>query len=177
MKKIVLLVLLAFVTSASAKNTQVLVGAEFGQSKSSWENYTGKEEDNLGARVGVETEESRIYVSYNYAKTEDFIFTGIDFETQTLVLNLEAKTKPYYGILRAFVGGHLGAIYSTLKDGVSPDEDDTDFIYGAQGGILVDVTNNISLEAAYKYSWTNSSDNSINPDNIGTYYGALNIKF
>lgn len=176
MKKIVLLALMSVLTSAFAGGTQILVGVEYGQSKSSWENFKGSEEDNLGARIGIETEETRIYGSYNYVKTKDFQLAGTDFENHTMLLNLEAKTKPYYGIFRVFAGAHLGALYSNLKS-TTLDENDTDFIYGVQGGILADITNNISLEAAYKYSRTNASTDSNNPDNIGTYYGALNIKF
>jgi len=178
MKKIIIsMAVLAAMTTAQALNYDVMAGFEFGQAKASSDEVSLEEEwqDSFGGRVGVETKESRIYGSYHYIDS-DIDNSGVTYETHVLSLNLEAKTKAYYKILRAFVGGHIGAIYSDLQTPLV-EQDDTDLIYGAQAGILVDITENIYLETGYRHSWTNAGDDSVNPDTVQSYYGAINLKF
>lgn len=176
MKKIIAtIIVLVTVSTAQASNYQIMAGAEFGQSEGEWNDYSGDWEDNIGGRVGVETKESRIYVSYNSVDTE-IDTSSVSFKSQTLVLNLEAKTRPNLKILSVFVGGHIGAIYSET-DTPWFTKDETNLIFGAQAGVLIDIIDNLNLEVGYKYSFTNANNNSANPDNIQTYYGAINLKF
>jgi len=189
MKIILQLVLLAFFTSVFAKDYQILVGAEFGQSKDKWADYTGEWEDEFGIRIGAEADKARIYLSYNYIKTEDLAKEvhgrSNTFESHKVVLNFDAKTDKYYKFLRGFVGGHLGALYSEWDLGHDParanskddTRDDTDFIYGAQAGLIIDLLENAYLEAGLRYSLTNAGSDSINPADIMNYYGAVNFKF
>jgi len=180
MKNILFIMLLALFSSVYASDYKILAGLEYGQSKGTWNDYTGDLENNFGLRVGTETKETRIFFSYNYSLVENFNFANTDYTSHIAAMNFEAKTKKYYGFLRAFAGMHLGAIYSTWDLGFYPplsDEDATDFLFGGQTGVIVDVIENIYFEAGYRLSLTTASDSSINPGNIQTFYGALNLKF
>lgn len=175
MKKVILAVILLLSSSAyAASGYQVLVGAEYGEAKNKSGDTSAEWEEHIGVRVGVENEESRIYGSYSYSETD--LVAPYTYETQTLLLNLEAKTDKHYKFFRIFIGGHLGAIYSKYSNTVT-DRDDTDFIYGAQAGILMELGKYLSLETGYKYSFTTAGESSINPDRVQTYYGAVNLKF
>lgn len=159
---------------------QVLIGAEYGQAEGKWNTTTGDWEDLIGIRAGVETDESRIFVSYHYQKLEDFDFVNTDYETQMLNANFEAKTQKYYGAFRVFAGGHVGVMYSEWSLGYySPltDEDDFNVMFGAQAGIILDLIDNAYLEAGYRYSLTDADTSSINPASVQSFYGAVNIKF
>lgn len=175
MKKVILSVILLLASSAyAASGYQILVGAEYGEEKYKTDDTSSEWEEHIGVRVGVENEESRIYGSYSYSESD--LVAPMTYETQTLLLNLEAKTNKHYKFFRIFVGGHLGALYSKYSDTVA-DLDDTDFIYGAQAGVLMELGKHFSLETGYKYSFTSADDSSINPDRIQAYYGAVNLKF
>lgn len=178
MKNNVLIVaILLILTNVQASDHQIIGGVEFGQSKSEWDGFTGDRDNSIGARLGVETKESRIYVSYNNIDTDtDIDSKSINFEGHTLALNLEAIAKPYLKILRVFVGGHMGAIHSEL-DTPWYTSDETNFIYGAQTGVLIDIMDNSNLEIGYKYSWTTADEDTSNPENIQTCYTAINLKF
>lgn len=183
MKKILTVMLLALLSSGSVyagSGYQILIGAQYGQSEGDWNDYTGDWEDSYGLRLGIEDENTRIYISYDYSESEDFSFVNTDFQSHILLANFDAKTSKYYGFLRVFAGGHLGAIYSEWNLGqYSPleDEDNTDFIAGAHVGFIIDVIDNAYLEAGYRFSMTSASSDSINPGKIQTVYGALNFKF
>jgi len=181
MKKILMFVLLTLVSSVYADSGyKILVGGEFGQAKGNWDDYTGEWEDSFGLRAGVETDRTRIYISYNYTKSEDFNFVNTDFESHMIVMNFGAKTDKYYGLFRGFVGGHAGVLYSLWNLGEYPpleDEDDVNLVIGGQAGIIIDVIDNAYLEAGYRYSLTDADNDSINPGSIQTYYGAINLKF
>ena len=179
MKYLIYLALLVIATSASAQNTQVFIGGEFGQSKSEWDDHTGEWEATFGLRAGVETDESRIYLSYNYSEIEDLIFDDTTYESHALVMNFDAKTKKHYGFLRVFAGINIGAIYSEwdLNNPLTEDQDDINLLYGAQAGLIIDVVDNIYIETGFKYSLTDAKKDEINPANIMNYYGALNFKF
>lgn len=172
MKKIVVIAFLASLSCVYAgSKSQIMVGAELGKIKGE---KSGNKTDWFGhasVRAGVETEETRIYVSADNRNGEDSLE---DRGTMILALNLEAKTKKYYKFFRAFAGGNIGAINSKNK---SIDKEDTDAIGGFQAGALMEVTENITLEAGYKYSWTTADTDSLNPDSTQKYYGALNLKF
>jgi len=180
MKNILLIMLMALFSSTYAADYKILVGGEYGQSESTWKDFTGDLQDNYGLRIGTETKETRIFLSYNYSMVEDFNFANTDYESHIAAMNFEAKTKKHYGFLRAFAGMHLGAIYSTWNLSTYPplqDEDELDFLFGGQAGVIVDVLENIYLEAGYRISLTTASDSSINAGNIQTFYGAVNLKF
>jgi len=183
MKKILTVILLALLSSGSVyagSGYQVLVGAQYGQSEGDWDDYTGDWEDSYGLRLGIEDESTRMYLSYEYSKSEDFSFVNTDFESHVLLANFDAKTDKHYGFLRVFVGGHLGAIYSEwnlAQYAPLKDEDDTDFIGGAQIGLIIDVIDYAYIEAGYRFSLTSASSDSINPGRVQTVYGALNFKF
>jgi opacity protein-like surface antigen len=169
------LMALTTLTAAQASDYSIMAGMEVGQSKGEWNNYSRDSENNIGGRIGIETKESRIYASYNSIDTE-LEASSSSVKSQTLVLNLETKTRPTLKIFRAFVGGHIGAIYSEI-DTPWYIKDEANLIYGAQIGILMDIVDNLGLEAGYKYSFTNANNDSPNPENIQTYYGAINLKF
>jgi len=180
MKNILLIMLLALFTSTYASDYKILVGGAYGQSENTWNDFTGDLEDNIGLKIGTETRNSRIYLSYNYSLVEDFNFANTDYTSHIAAMNFEAKTKKHYGFLRAFAGMHLGAIYSIWNLGFYPplsDEEEVDFLFGGQAGVIIDVVENIYLEAGYRLSLTTASDSSINPGNVQTFYGALNLKF
>ena len=179
MRHFIFLIVLAMFTSALAKETQILIGGEFGQSKQEWKDHTGEWESSFGLRLGAETKDSRIYLSYNYQETKDLLkdLYGVEstFESHILVMNFDAKTNQYYGFFRGFAGINVGAIYS--KWTLPTEQDSTNLIYGGQAGLIIDLSKNIYLESGFKYSFTNSEDDDINPSNIMNYYGALNFKF
>lgn len=181
MKLILTVLLLSIFSLASAQDYQVLVGGEFGQSKGEWGDYDGEWENSFGARIGVETEKTRIYLSYNYLEIDDFLFVNTQYESHTALMNFDAKTDKYYKFFRGFAGIHVGALYSKWDLGVNPttdsSKDDTNLVYGGQAGLIIDIVSSIYLETGFKYSFTNASSDSINPADVMNYYGALNFKF
>ncbi|PHR54277.1 MAG: hypothetical protein COA44_13750 [Arcobacter sp.] len=185
MKLMLYMITLALFTSVFAQDFQILIGGEFGQTKHKWKDYTGEWENDFGMRLGGETDESRIYLSYNYVEIKDFIpdRNGKDtnFKTHTALLNFDAKTPKYYKVFRGFVGVHVGALYSQWDLGDDPtagdNKDDTNFIYGAKAGIIIDLFDSFYLESGLKYSLINASSDSITPSDIINYYGAVNLKF
>ncbi|MBE0499770.1 MAG: hypothetical protein IBX43_11170, partial [Campylobacterales bacterium] len=105
MKKVILTVIMLLASSAYAASAyQVMVGAEYGEEKKKFDDTSGEWEEHIGIRVGAENEESRIYGSYSYSETD--LVAPDTYETQTLLLNLEAKTDKHYKFFRIFVGGH-----------------------------------------------------------------------
>lgn len=116
-----------------------------------------------------------MYASYNYIDGHRLITEPM---TQILALNLELKTAKFFKVLRIYGGAHVGAINTEINK-ISTNErvDDTDRTGGFQAGTLIELGNHIALEAGYKYSWTTSSNESLNGATVQTYYGALNLKF
>ncbi|MDF1881634.1 outer membrane beta-barrel protein [Sulfurimonas sp. MAG313] len=177
MKKILLtLAALALASSLQAQEYESMLGFELAQTRGYVSNTNYRWSNSFGARVGAETGLSRVYVNYNYIDADSSVSTGT-YAIQTLELNIEAKTRPYFDRLRGFAGGHVGAVYSRIKVPIRNfDQDDFDLIYGVQGGMIVEFTDNLYLEIGYKYSWTQSKEYDVNFERLESVYGAFNFK-
>ena len=163
MKKIVLTGLLAASSCLMAQEYKPFVGVEVSSSAVEWETSgrTSGHETGYGLRAGLNGEDHRMYIGIGQADTEGDNVTAA-------ALNLEGMTSPYrltnWLDTRFFVGAHIG---TTEYD------DDYDFVYGGQGGIMFGFPSDMALEIGYRYSWSDAE----NVDHGESVYGALNFQF
>lgn len=167
-----------------ADDTKPFVGVEIGKAKGSYSfgnlEWDGEKQNTLGVKAGLVGKNNRMYVTYVDVDKYEIAASNYSEKYKALFASVDVMTNPYTmggGILpQVFVGIHAGGakIDATY---LSTTYNDTDWIYGGQAGILLNVTPNLALEAGYRYSWTKLSIAGINLDNAKNYYAGLNFSF
>jgi len=185
MKKILYIVCIALAlgVNANASDYNIFVGGEAGASWADFDGpngeYQNKEIKTYGAKVGIDNVNTRIYLAYQYIDAFEGSNTR-DGEYQTLTVNAEAFTEPLnifdIADLSLFVGGHAGAVNINI-DASFGEVNEYAFLYGAQIGLMARFSDIISLEAGYRYSLSNFSEEGNDLDRLQIAYGGINIKF
>ena len=179
----VLLVICTMYTHVNASEYDVFIGAEAGLSWADFDGpngeYQNHEIDTYGAKAGVVSDRTRIYLSYQYMDAFKDSTTR-DGEYQTLTANTEAFTDPLHLFnfldLVFFVGGHLGAVNINVEASFG-ESDEYALLYGVQAGILARFNQLVSLEAGYRFSYSDFSDQNTDLDKIQVAYGGINLRF
>lgn len=182
MKLLLLGAALLSATLLMAEDRKTFVGFEIGKAEGSFshgaDEWDGERQTTLGLKAGFEGKNDRIYVSF--LDTDKYSEGSYSEEYSALLLNLEGVSNPYEitnGLsARLFIGAHGGIIRGELKVGTAKDTE-TDAMYGLQGGVLLDITNNFSFEVGYRYSWIELSKYDYSLDNSENYYAGLNFSF
>jgi opacity protein-like surface antigen len=182
-EKIVLAGLL-LASGLMAEDRKVFVGAEIGKFKGSYSNSTsewsGDSKSAFGIKAGVVGKQDRIYLSYIDVAKYEYVPLNRTEDCKAFLLNLEAMTEPYKltnSIApQIFAGGHAGMVKVNATSGTATATEE-DWLYGAQAGILLNLTNNISIEAGYRYSWSSLAVSGVHLDSVNGYYGGLNFSF
>ena len=179
----ILLVSIAMSSHVYASEYDIFVGAEAGLSWADFNGPNGKYQNNeittYGVKSGIVSHNTRLYLSYQYMDAYADSTTR-DGGYHTLTANTEAMTEPadIFGIvdLAFFVGGHAGVININV-DAVFGQSDKYAFMYGVQAGLLARFNSIVSLEAGYRFSYSNFSDQSTDLDKLQVAYGGINFKF
>jgi opacity protein-like surface antigen len=104
----------------------------------------------VGIRLGAQNNEWRTTVGLNYFDAEgrnvEKLYGSIDY----FFLKTEVSESL---IFKPFLGFTVG--YANYES----DEIEADgFVYGGQAGILIDISENVSVDVGYKYTLSNSSE-------------------
>lgn len=171
-------------TLTFAEERKPFIGLELGKAEGSFSyagvDYDGENQTTLGAKVGAVGKNDRIYLSYIDVDKVEYSSINYTEKYKALLINLEAMTDPYTivkGVApQLFVGVHGGMakVNATLSTWSGSDED---LLYGVQAGALVNITDNVSIEAGYRYSWSELSLAGVSVDNVKSYYAGLNFSF
>lgn len=179
----ILFVSIAMSSHAYASQYETFVGAEAGLSWADFNGPNGKYQNNeittYGIKSGIVNHNTRLYLSYQYMDAFADSTTR-DGEYQTLTANTEAMTEPLdiFGIvdLAFFIGAHAGALNINV-DAAFGQSDKYAFLYGVQAGLLAKLNSQFSLEAGYRLSYSNFSDQNTDLEKLQVAYGGINIKF
>ncbi len=152
MKHFLLAIALLAGTMSVAEERKLFVGVEFGKTEGSYSygstEWDGNDQNSWGIKIGGVGQNDRIYVTYlDVNKYKDSSYNSSE-KYKALFANFEAMTSPYKIVEgvepQLFVGGHFGMAKVDVTLG-SLSEDDQDFIYGVQAGVLFNVVNNFSI--------------------------------
>lgn len=186
MKLLLLGAALLSATLLIGEDRKPFVGFEIGKAEGSFSygsnEWDGDNQTTLGLKAGFQGKNDRMYVSYlDVDEYEDTIFTlPYSEKYRALLLNLEGVSDSYEitnGLSASlFLGAHVGAIRCEVELGTA-EENETDVMYGLQGGALLNITNQFSLEVGYRHSWSNLSIEGVGLDNAKNYYAGLNYSF
>lgn len=131
--------------------------------------YDGSDVE-YGIRLGAQNEEWRATLGYNYFDTNsddneqnyEKVLVSLDY----FFLNAEElKLKPY-------IGANIGYVNYESTNNI----DMSGVLYGAQAGLVFDVTENIDLDLMYRYSLSSATqdDRDASLDHIGSIVFGLN---
>jgi len=129
--------------------SQKFIGVEVSITEVQGEQPNDKSDDiTYGLRLGAQNEKWRTMFTLNYFDSGEHnvekLFLSIDyFFLKTDVMDNYAL-QPYLG---------LNVGYMNFE---STGVDESGFLYGMQGGVLLDVTEEIGLDLGYRYSLSNS---------------------
>jgi len=179
MKKIVLSVIF-MVSSLLAVNIEPFVGLDIGVSNGSFQANTPSgnvnidgDSESLGFKIGaILNEKHRIYLSFSEFSPEH------DLEYGLAAINYDYLI-PVKSFFILMVGAHIGYGESSFFLGY---EDQSEVNYGLQFGVLKDITENISLELGYKYTFIDNEGSkptggTLIQEDISTASFGINYKF
>jgi len=136
-------------SAVCAEDAQGFVGVEVGQGYVKGDTYTEARHEGdavmYGLRIGAQSNEWRTTFVFNYFNSD-----SDDQNVEKGMLSLDYFF--LYGSqmqmeFRPFIGMNLG--YANYE---STGIDSSDFIYGAQTGIVVNLTDQLDLDLSYRYS-------------------------
>ena len=137
------------VSAREISESQKFIGVEVSITEVQGEQPGDSSDDvTYGLRVGAQNEKWRTMFTLNYFDSGEHnvekLFLSIDyFFLKTNVMDNYAL-QPYLG---------LNVGYMNFE---STGVDESGFLYGMQGGVLLDVTEKIGLDLGYRYSLSNS---------------------
>jgi len=127
----------------------------------------------FGIRIGAQKDEWRTTLSFNYFDGEE------DGKKQNYEKGLASIDYFFLSSnessLQPFIGVNVGYInYESTND-----IDMSGFIYGAQAGVVLSVTDNIDLDLQYRYSLSNATqdDHDASLDHIGSIVFGINYVY
>ena len=126
-------------------------------------NFIGDYDVEFGLRIGAQKEQWRTTFIFDYydSTTNDQNIEKGYLTIDYFVLEKESALRPYIGL-------HVG--YANYE---STFVDDSGFLYGAQAGVILDVTEVINLDLGYRYSLANMDS----MDHIGSVVFGINYLF
>ena len=134
--------------SLYASGEQPFIGIEVGYANIKGDTYAEArhkgEGVEYGLRVGAQSDEWRTTVLLNYFNSDKD-----DQNVERGIVSLDyffLSGTEYQSIFRPFIGVSLG--YANYE---STTIDDSDFIYGGQGGVVVNVLEQLDLDLNYRY--------------------------
>ncbi len=126
-----------------------------------------------GIRIGAQKEEWRVMLSFNYFDSNDDGkkqnyekgLASIDY----FFLNGKSNT------VKPFIGGNMGYVNYESDNNI----DMSGFIYGAQAGMVISITDTIDLDLMYRYSLSNATqdDRDAALDHIGSIVFGINYVY
>ncbi len=156
------------------------VGLDVGNTEATMSAVNGienaKESDNgtsVSLKLGYKYEDNqRVYASAQYIEAEnaEFMVYGLGYD----YLFGDAIVKP-------FVGGFIGYGQYQTDRASTIDLDVDGIVFGAQAGLLFEVTKEIDLEGGYRYLKSNMEENigsaNIEIDPLSNWFVGFNYKF
>jgi len=147
-KTLKILALLLLTGSLYAASEQPFIGIEVGYVDLKGDTYAevrhkGKGVE-YGLRVGAQNDEWRTTVLLNYFNSDKD-----DQNVERGILSLDyffLSGTNYQSIFKPFIGVSLG--YANYE---STTIDDSDFIYGGQGGIILNLLEQLDMDVGYRY--------------------------
>lgn len=160
-------VLGSFIYAEQIVDNQKFIGVEVSITEVQGE-QPGNESDDVsyGLRVGAQNEQWRTMFTLNY-------FDSGEHNVEKLFLSVDyffMKTDVYDSYaLQPYLGLNLG--YANYEDDFGADADG--FIYGMQGGVVLDVTDEIGFDVGYRYSLSSTDE----LDHTGDVVFGLNYQY
>jgi len=134
--------------------------------------YEGSDVE-FGIRIGAQKEEWRTTLSFNYFDGDE------DGKKQNYEKGLASIDYFFLSSnqsnFQPFIGANVGYVnYESTSD-----IDMSGFIYGAQAGIVISVTENVDLDLQYRYSLSNAADDDHDAslDHIGSIVFGVNYVY
>ena len=160
-----LLVLLLPLTVA-ADEMQLFAGLNLGSNKGTVK-YSDSDKNTdselvYGARFGINEENARVYLAYNTVQ-DGAKWQSLHIAVEGVSNKIRFISNSYF---KFFLGAHAG--------GFAPDEGSSDFMGGAQGGIIFLLPADFEMELAYRHFWTQYDNRDFD---AGDLYLAVNYKF
>ena len=156
-------------TTVYARNiseSQKFIGVEVSITEVQGEQPSDKSDDvSYGIRVGAQNEQWRTMFTLNYFDSDEHnvekLFLSVDY------FFLKSNMVENYAI-QPYLGVNLG--YMNFEStGVDADG----FLYGFQGGLILDVTEEISFDVGYRYSLSSADE----LDHTGDVVFGLNYQY
>jgi len=166
MKKIIIAcVYMAMGSSVYASDAQGFVGVEIGAASVKGDTYVEPRHEGdaveFGLRIGAQSDEWRTTFGFDY-----FDSSSDDQNVERGMLTLDyffLNGTQYKMEYRPFIGMNIG--YANYE---STTIDDSDFIYGAQAGVVVNLIDQIDIDLSYRYSLSASD---VFDHQSGIYFG------
>lgn len=111
-----------------------------------------KHENTWGLRAGQQNEQGRYYATYEYNAGDH---QGLKLRQQNLLGSYDVFY-PVASGTKLFGGGTLGVTELTQKSAGFSHDSGVGYAVGAQAGILQQVSQNVSIEAGYRYLRSNA---------------------
>ena len=158
-------------TTVYARNiseSQKFIGVEVSITEVQGEQPNDKSDDvSYGIRVGAQNEQWRTMFTLNYFDSGDHnvekLFLSVDyFFLKTDFMDNHA--------FQPYLGGNIGYMNYESK---TPNIDADGFIYGFQGGVVLDVIEDIGFDVGYRYSLSSADEF----DHTGDVVFGLNYQY